>query len=107
MEELFKELNIKFTAYNWHKGFLRPNGEKDIAEEIKQEIIEILSHPLDCQVKPATCGNCKHYDQHTRHIFAQCKNPKLSEQIFLDEYSTIDFINPDFGCVNFESKLSV
>jgi len=50
MEELFNELNIKFTAYNWHKSFLRPNNEKDIAGEIKQEIIEILSQPLDCRV---------------------------------------------------------
>lgn len=106
MEELFKELNIKFTAYNWHKGFLRPNGEKDVAEEIKQEIIEILSHPLDCVVKHATCGNCKHYKENG-YKYAQCHNPKIEDNLILEDYSSIHFINPDFGCINFESKLSV
>lgn len=71
-----------------------------------QKSIKYILSQLEPPVSQATCGNCKHYDQQTRHIFAQCKNPKLEEQIVLDEYSTIDFIDPSFGCINFESKLS-
>lgn len=46
MEELFNELNIKFTAYNWNKNY--PNSDrKAIADEIKSEIMKILSSQLE------------------------------------------------------------
>jgi len=74
------------------------------------ELIDKIAIQVQAGVKPATCGlckDCKHfeYSQDYNNV-GDCNHPKFSEGIMFNHCDDM-YVSEDFGCINFESKLSV
>lgn len=98
--------DYKTKAYSCLELYTENATIKNLAKIILTLIKEIESSPVEPGVSHATCGNCKHYkpSEYLSEL-GDCKHPKFSENIIL--YNCDDmYVSQDFGCINFESKLS-
>jgi hypothetical protein len=110
MEEILKIINEMIDNYD--KRFIESSvynhyadGARNALQELKAKVSRI-----ELPVKPATCEHCKdckhfEYSENYNNV-GDCNHPKFNEGIIF-QYCDDMYVSEDFGCINYESKLSV